>query len=401
MKTKLLLFTLFAFNLMCSAQSGLGFGIDKILYFDTGTSILTKEHKKILELYCKGSKDEQWEQGLIGYSDTIGKPHYNDTLSIKRARAVRDYIQKLAPKAKLYTYIGQRDSLHLTLPPNEQRKVELMYGLICGTDMEGYKKENAYGIYVEGFLTAQNYANADKYYNYYRVNAYLSAWHMLAGKKNGIDANNNILKVVAIASVCVNEGWVSPAGYEVFVPITKNPENDIILYLNNAPYGQPEQWKKTDIKVSIKKGCYSFKIDRKLGCITFCLGKPTVPVLKNKLVKAGAYKVVYISTYKPYDFTNVTAGTKTTGLSYTAKINDTLMAFTIPAQLSARQMKFYGTHIEDRKSAEITIPLNKCIFTKDADGNEHYYICKECVAEKTVARKKGFWAWVRRTLGVS
>ena len=385
---------------MCSAQGGLGFGIGEILYFDTGTSILTKEHKKILEGYCKGREDRNWELGLMGYSDTIGKPHYNDTLSIKRARAVRDYIQKLAPKAKLYTYIGQRDSLHLALPLNEQRKVELIYGLLCGTDMDGYKTLGTEGIFGEGFLAKQN-SSTDNYGSYLKVTPYVTAKQMIAGQKNGIDTTGTILRVATIATICVNDGWVAPGGYKVYVPVRINPEKDLKVYLNDAAPKQPERWKPTDIKIAIKGGYYVFYLNSLTGCTTICLGKPTVPLFVNKPVKDNSYKVIYIAAHKPFNFTDVTAGSKTTQLKYSAKINDTVIAFTIPAKLSAKHMLFEGFYMEVGKQSQITVPLKDCVFTKDTNGNEHYYICKECIKVNGSARKKGFWAWVKRTLGMS
>lgn len=403
MKTSLL-FLFFLWTVTSAAQNvGVPTDDDGTYYFDVGATELTKAQKKILKKHF-GKRNPQNFQGVLGYSDTIGTPQERDSVSLRRARAVADYIKEIAPKIKTRAFIGLRGYTHLSLPQEKQRSAVLVKMILCGTDMEGYKTEGDQGIYAEGYLVSY-YKSTDTTSNddrdYIKVTAYRNARQMIAGQKNAVDAKGNVLKVLAIVNLCVNNGWMAPNGYKVHISSwNKNPEKDYKVYLNTGAAGMPEQWVETDVKVTISNGWYLFNLPNSTGCSTICFGKPTVSVKRGKPIKPETHKAVYISTYKPYDFVDVNAGSRAGSLSYSAKINDTLIAFTLPAMRSAKGMLFEGVYKESGKETTLSIPLKDCIVSKDADGNEYYYICEACAAEKPAQRKKGFWAWVKRTLGV-
>jgi hypothetical protein len=130
----------------------------------------------------------------------------------------------------------------------------------------------------------------------------------------------------------------------------------------------------------------------------FCIVKPRLTNGKPH----RTYKVVYIATNKPFDFDAVSVGTRRRSLSFAAKLNDTLYAFTAPVTLNARGMKFSGRYNGARANENLDIPLRQCIYSSDANKDQVFYICDGCEKappKSSAKKKKGFWGWVQRIFG--
>ena len=77
--------------------------------FEFGKSELKPEGKEKIEEYREQAKEElsRADQVMItGYTDNVGEPDYNSTLSLQRAEAVRDYLISLGADPKKFQVSG-------------------------------------------------------------------------------------------------------------------------------------------------------------------------------------------------------------------------------------------------------------------------------------------------------
>lgn len=227
------------------------------------------------------------------------------------------------------------------------------------------------------------------------VKTYTTTKQKISKNINALDSNNNILKAVAIADICIDEYWVALEGYEVLIRTNGKQDPGLKVYLK-----KDDIWEETNILVKYRDHkygkYYSFQVEEQTGCFSFCLGKPAkIKRQKDGSIQPDSYKPVYISTYKPFNFEDISVKAKKSALFYSAKLNDTLMAFTLPAKQSAGLMVFEGYYTENGVAKQLTVPLRKCGFTRDKSGNEWYYITEESLLQKEPEKKKGFWQWLK------
>jgi hypothetical protein len=121
-----------------------------------------------------------------------------------------------------------------------------------------------------------------------------------------------------------------------------------------------------------------------------------VDPVTNQPLPGGVYYIVYVATYKPFDFTDVTVKKDKSSLRFSAKLNDTLWAFAVPAKKYVRNMVFTGTYFEGDTKKELFAPLARGKYKRDKKKNHHFYLCEECLNPVAVKKEKGFFAWVRR-----
>ncbi len=105
--------------------------ISYLLYFETGSTTLTPESKKILEEALKTIKERSpCSVDIIGHTDTTGSAIINQKVSLKRAKFIKSIIEKknikvVSLKAKGY---GEED-LQIKTPDNtpnaKNRNVEI------------------------------------------------------------------------------------------------------------------------------------------------------------------------------------------------------------------------------------------------------------------------------------
>jgi hypothetical protein len=379
------------FGVISSAQSGLGFAVDCEVLFDTGKSSLAPAQKKRVQEYCNTSARHFTETiGIIGYSDLAGTDQINDTLSLNRAKALRDYIHEFLPLQKIEVYIGDRNEFHLSLPQDQQRRAFIIRGAVCGTRENPlkYYAPRVPQLYVEpNFLvSSSNYAQNGKEI---RVTTYDNAKEMIAFGINAVDSANVVLHALWIARICIDSPWKAPKGYKVYVPVKYTYDNGLKVYLRRSDFGA---WQETDIKIKTEGKNYVFELEERDDCVSFCLGKPAGKKKKNNKVIEPAYKTVYISTFKPLHFKDITVAGKYNSLSYSAAVTDTLMAFTLPEGVSANQMLLEGIYEDDKT---VSVSMSKLSYSKDKDGNDRYHIPEEALQDRPVKKKKGFWKWLK------
>lgn len=77
--------------------------------FESGKSDLKPEGKDKIKEYREQAKEElgRAEKVIVtGYTDNVGEPGYNSTLSLQRAEAVRDYLTSLGADPKRFQVSG-------------------------------------------------------------------------------------------------------------------------------------------------------------------------------------------------------------------------------------------------------------------------------------------------------
>ncbi|WP_417366653.1 hypothetical protein [Flavobacterium beibuense] len=223
---------------------------------------------------------------------------------------------------------------------------------------------------------------------------------MIAKGINAIDINNNVLMVEAVAEININiksltHKW---SGGIVYISAKNgNIEPDLKVYQKQK---SDSFWKETNLKVFIAKNGkrYLFKAPQKEGSYLFCLGKPTKTTFNNEGgITEDSYRTVYISTYKAFNFKNIKVSYKGNALSYSAKVNDTLTAFTYPSRRPSKQMVFEGYYDDKGEEVKLTVPLRKCKYRRARNRDETYYITEESLNLSTKKKKKGVWEWVKKT----
>ena len=101
------------------------------VHFVLGTNLLTSDSKdampKILaEVGARSAPDVQ----VVGHTDQLGPEEYNETLSLRRAESVRDYMVEHGFRSELITAIGRGEREPLAdngrLSNPENRRVEII-----------------------------------------------------------------------------------------------------------------------------------------------------------------------------------------------------------------------------------------------------------------------------------
>ncbi len=117
--------------------------------------------------------------------------------------------------------------------------------------------------------------------------------------------------------------------------------------------------------------------------------------------------IFYITTYKPFDFKNVSVGHFGQSLKFEAKRNDSTWVFSKERIYGVIDFNFNGIVNLGTTDTTLTARLRNSIFTLDDRLNEHYYICDTCfikntitnpddppVQEKKNKRRRGFFQWI-------
>ncbi|MFL9838151.1 hypothetical protein ABS768_11620 [Flavobacterium sp. ST-75] len=230
--------------------------------------------------------------------------------------------------------------------------------------------------------------------------SHTSAKEMIAKGVNAIDKNNNILTVKAIAEINIDIKSLTYNWFGGIVYVSakgSNREPDLKVYQKHK---SDSLWKETNLKVFFSKegNNYLFKAPRKEGHYLFCLGKPAKTTFnKDEGITAGSYKTVYISTCRAFNFKDLKVSYKGNSLSYSAKINDTLTAFTYPARRPCKEMVFEGYYDNNGEEVKLTVPLRKCKYRRARNRDETFYITEESLNPNTEKKKKSVWQWVKKT----
>jgi hypothetical protein len=431
---------------------------DAIVYFDFDSYALTDKTKAVLDstfsslTYYRAVKVD-----MMGYTDDQGTVVYNDTLALRRATAVRNYLKIKYPqidgrvfKEKVYGNLPEglsdteercvrayvRDDLVCWYDPN----YEARYQAGNGVEVIAFIRESRQNPHIPTIITS------------------FSAEEMLANNRFGIDTDGNILKSWGMIDI---KGGESEDGYyTVRVPIDGAPDTGMSIWLpddemtqgvpwrdngsipfapisnangNTATAGNGKakilkgksakkasgdgrrnkntpptangnagnvRWKDTDVKISIDSTgkYYEFRVPVSTsGNTRINLDKPCGFADDKRFAANNGqpirYKTIYLSTLENYNFYNVGIGSKNNQVRFSAKINDTLYAFTVPYKAKTQRLSFSGWQNGQEKA--LTFRLARCKFKQDKQNNVYYTMTNRTLQEPQ-KRKTGFWAWVSR-----
>lgn len=428
------------------------------VYFDFDSYALTDEAKAVLDsTFSNLQYYREVNVDMLGYTDDKGTVVYNDTLALRRATAVRNYLKTKYPKIngrvfkeKVYGNLPEglsdsekrcvrayvRDDLMCWYDPN----YEVRYQGNNGVEVIAFIRESRQNPHIPTIITS------------------FSAEEMLANNRFGVDTDGNILKSWGMIDI---KGGESEDGYyTVRIPIDEIPDTGMSIWLpddeatenvqrrgdesipfapipqvnanvaalangktkaqnNNAKRrssidntpginARPSRdgntnnvrWKDTDIKIEIDSTgtYYEFRVPVSAsGNTRINLDKPCGITNDNRFAAKNSqpirYKTIYLSTLEAYNFYNVGIGSKKDQISFSAKINDTLYAFTVPYKTKTQGLSFSGWQNGHEKA--LTFRLARCKFKQDKQNNV-YYTMTDRTLHESQKRKTGLWAWFSR-----
>lgn len=393
----LLLFTLNAF-----AQDGMR---RADVYFDFNRFDLKEKALKRLDSVSALAITED-NVYIFGFTDDKGSRVYNDTLALHRAKAVSDRLKGFGKKA-VFVARGDNDPQWNILTDAQKRRVTVYFGIApeWGEPKELCRGED--GIAVSGFTglggcwTPDALSGKD-----INLKSFCNAWQMIKEEVYAVDTDNNILQTGGMFSVDLSDTALEVlAGrpLTVKVPVKGKPVEDMTIWVGEEVNGVV-RWKNIKVPVALSKDkkSYILKVPPQKGRRYYNADKPTRGMLASQNGK-NYNKIVYVATNKAYDFRAVGLKNSRYNLSFSARVNDTLWAFTAPEGTNVRAHLFTGVTGEDviGKRTTLKVVLNKCVYSTDANGNDWFYICPDCVKKSHIVKEKGFWIWVKRTLGMA
>lgn len=389
--------TLLAIILLCSINAGAQFSVRFEVFFDSGSATLTDKARTTLDTVRHRMKNKRYTDFFVkGYTDSTGSSQKNMALARAREQAVVDYIADANPHQEIVMgtmygyekYGSGADSLN--------RRVSLLLGMRCGY-YPCYGTKTFYGnrgTIVTGYWKSQAHDHA------IGVTEGLPSQVMLAENLFAIDSLGNILDTGHITEVTGKIGDCHTY-LDVTVPFKGSGNPGPEIWIPKYRADGSSYFAKSDYNVlTLERHCEFILFDAAGGAenkFRFCMIKPT---LRNGKPQK-THKVIYIATHKPFDFETVSVGTRRLALSFAAKVNDTLYAFTAPVRLNARGMRFRGTN-STQPAENLEMSLRNCIYSSDSDKNQLFYVCEGCEQAPTknpVKTRKGFFAWFRRVFG--
>jgi hypothetical protein len=229
------------------------------------------------------------------------------------------------------------------------------------------------------------------------VTTSFSAEEMLKNNRYGLDVNGNVLK--SWGMIDIDGGGSDDGYYTVMVPISGKPDPNMSIWLPGDDNASNVRWKDTDIEIEIDPTgrYYVFRVpvsasgNTRVNLDMPCYYEPETPRYAFKNGRKVVYKTVYVATNQPYNFYNVRAGftQKTGNMGFSAKINDTLYAFTVDKRIKTKDMKFYGWQQGSNKL--LSFSFKRCDFS--TKNRHEFYAMNNHTLDK---EKKGFWAWLGR-----
>jgi hypothetical protein len=226
------------------------------------------------------------------------------------------------------------------------------------------------------------------------ISEYFNSASMLAGNMNAIDVNNNVLWTCGMMEICFDKEDLDPSGkfYTVKVPLNQKRKINRTMSIWLAIRGKAGSllWQNTSIHITSDPEGKYYIFNVPIGterCVKINLDV--------KCANDSECKVIHIATSKPYNFYNMSIMDGKNSLSFSAKVNDTLYAFTTDGDgnTDLRRMVFTGVYSKNNKPRTIKARLIKMKYTSDQYGLAHcYYLDRKT----RPIEEKGFWAWIRR-----
>ena len=123
----------------------------KSVYFQSNQSVLTADHKKMIDEIIKTRKSEIYLE-IKGHTDSVGSHEFNNKLSEKRAKAVADYIianSKFNKKDIRVSFYGKNNPVNVNdLAKNRNQRLLSTYTVDYDT-LDEYDKMKLVYEYVQ------------------------------------------------------------------------------------------------------------------------------------------------------------------------------------------------------------------------------------------------------------
>jgi len=342
-------------------------------YFDFDSDALTEEATATLSSVSSELKGAySYTIKVYGFTDDAGTESYNSKLAQKRADRVAGYFQL---HGFLIAEAGVDSPLlrNAALNPEMKRRVRIEYTfmplVVCGLQESTVNIPEISGI--EGTnvtLTGGIGPGA------VAVSEYFNTESMIANGMYGIAEGGDILKTDGMIQICNSYKTIDSTGmYTVVIPATLGPINKkASVWLAVKDDAGKTVWKNTPIEVvtdEIKK-TYTIKMRAMPDECTHI----NLDMLANR---GNGYRVVYLYTDKPYDFTSARMYNSEQTMAFSAKVNDTTWAFCVPNRAGLAGILFTGD-IKHRPK-DVAVQLRKCRHKVDKKRNHHYYITQRAL----------------------
>jgi len=383
MKYYILLLLLFAGNTAYAQNVDKAFAV----YFEFDSYALSPKAMITIDSIItdvKGRKD--YSITISGYTDDAGTADYNKRLALNRANAAKDYMEQKGISVASTVALNYTADKNKTLTPEEKRMVSITVKYTNKGGNAAGSKEQKYTA-PGGTIVTPSVPLGD-----IKVTEFFSARSMIAGGMYCLDVDGNILQTAGMIEICRKDLKldVSGAFYTVMLPRKQGRiiNTSMTVWAQVKSNNGTLRWENTPITITTDptNKYYIFKFPVGIeNCIKINLDMPCV--------NGNDCKIVYIATAKPYDFYNVSVTNPKSSLSFSAKVNDTLWAFTAGSRMQVRNMTFTGNYKEAGKEKKLKVILSNAKHTPDEDGNEHYYICEDCRVENESG--KGFFNWIK------
>jgi len=339
--------------------------IDYSIYFEFAKSNLSPSARNTLDsvslIVLKSPKNTI---KIKGYTDSKGTREYNLILATKRANATLTYLLGKDIDSMRFLFVGHGDNLFAeSVPDADRRKTTIEIELQKDNDST-YSSYGKYGTEV----ISDSYMDLG-------ITEYFSTETMLRDSMYALDTNNNILETGGMLTICKETGKIDKSGkfYIVKVPARGLTLNNGMSIWEEAKtqYGGT-RWQQTTIDVAYDPVnlIFIFKI----------------PAGQQKCIKINFDRyppgygpaIVYISTYKPFNFYDIDIGNSYHSLSFSAKLNDTLYVFTKRDNYGCNDMRFTGKTIIAGKDSVVRIALGDCVHSFPGYNAEEYFLCRTC-----------------------
>lgn len=356
-------------------------------YFDFNSDALTPQATATLDSISKLiGQSAGYSIEVYGFTDDAGTDVYNSVLAQNRAERVAAYFHL----HKLRVEEVGPDSPKLrqsSLSPEKKRRARIVYRYTEKQQAVAYANEGGSvnqpsttgsqgtRVTLSGGIGPGEVA----------VSEYFSTEDMMEKGMYGIAEGGDILMSDGMVTVCNTYKQIDSTGmYTIEIPATRGVINDkATVWLSTVSKEGKLVWKETSIEVVTNKVTNMYTI--KLGAQPQECTHINLDMFANK---ANGYRVVYLYTDKPYDLRSVKMYNYDGEVSFSAKVNDSTYAFSVPSRTGLAGLRFIGTGKAGPR--EIGVQLRKCRHKIDKKRNHHYYVTANALAAglPTEAEKK-------------
>lgn len=363
------------------------------VYFDFDRYELNESAKTTLDSISGILLNNEYSISVYGFTDDTGKNGYNAILGQKRADAVSAYFKNKG----IHTAVATVDDAALRkqqMLPEKKRRVRIVYqyktnNLQTNIPTDAYTPETTVvrpsvtgnkgsAVTLSGGIGPGSVS----------VEEYMDNESMIANNMYAVTTDGQILRTEGMLEICNTYKKIDSTGYyNVTIPARKgflNTKAIVWLAIKNSEGNTVWQPTEIEIKTDAEKHEYNIRMKAEpADCI-----KINLDALANR---KNGFRVIYVYTDKPYNFSSVSVTNKYQEAVLANKVNDTTWAFTAYRTVNLNRLTFSGVYGENK----VELRLRNCIHKTDRQRNHHYYFTEAALKAglATEIKKKGFFGW--------